>query len=91
MALESCNSLNLSYLQHDPSVPIPPLVSGHAMPSFPRFPGPGFQPTISAPGGPFGLGAGLQLPPTGGFSADSYGVPGNAERPKKVNCFGIAL
>ncbi|KAK4788300.1 hypothetical protein SAY86_019619 [Trapa natans] len=70
--------------QHDPSVPIPPHASGHAIPPFPRFPGPSFQPTVSAPGGPFGLGAGLQLPPTGGFSADSYGIPGNAERPKKA-------
>lgn len=91
LALESCNSLNLSHLQHDPSVPFPPPVSGHAMPSFPRFSGPSFQPATSPPGGPFGLGAGLQLPPPGGFSADSYGLPGSAERPKKVGCFWYKL
>ncbi|OWM76108.1 hypothetical protein CDL15_Pgr009754 [Punica granatum] len=69
---------------HDHSIPIPPPVSGHATPSFPRFSGPSFQATIQPPGGPFALSAGPPLPPMGGFSADSYGLPGSAERPKKA-------
>ncbi|KAB1669811.1 hypothetical protein ES319_1Z008600v1 [Gossypium barbadense] len=66
--------------QHDPlSVPSP--VAGHPAPSFPRFPGPSFQPHIPSATAPFGLGVGAQLHPAAAFPGDTYGaIP---ERPKK--------
>ncbi|XVE85151.1 hypothetical protein DITRI_Ditri17bG0068900 [Diplodiscus trichospermus] len=66
--------------QHDPlSVPSP--VSGHTAPSFPRFPGPSFQPPIPSSTAPFGLGTGAQLHPAAAFPVDTYGTI--SERPKK--------
>ncbi|KAE8711693.1 ABC transporter B family member 26 [Hibiscus syriacus] len=65
--------------QHDPmSAPSP--VSGHT-PSFPRFPGPSFQPHIPSATAPFGLGVGTQLHPAAAFPGDMYGAV--SERPKK--------
>ncbi|GMJ03667.1 hypothetical protein like AT1G70620 [Hibiscus trionum] len=66
--------------QHDlMSAPSP--VSGHMTPSFPRFPGPGFQPHIPSATAPFGLGVGAQLHPAAAFPCDTYGAI--SERPKK--------
>ncbi|KAK8480809.1 hypothetical protein V6N13_005322 [Hibiscus sabdariffa] len=66
--------------QHDPmSAPSP--VSGHMAPSFPRFPGPSFQPHIPSATAPFGLGVGTQLNPAAAFPGDTYGAI--SERPKK--------
>ncbi|XP_039018863.1 dentin sialophosphoprotein-like isoform X1 [Hibiscus syriacus] len=66
--------------QHDPmSAPSP--VSGHTAPSFPRFPGPSFQPHIPSATAPFGLGVGAQLHPAAAFPGDMYGAV--SERPKK--------
>ncbi|XWS69071.1 hypothetical protein CRYUN_Cryun04dG0148100 [Craigia yunnanensis] len=66
--------------QRDPlSVPSP--VSGHTAPSFPRFPGPSFQPPIPSASAPFGLGPGAQLHPAAVFPGDTYGTI--SERPKK--------
>ncbi|XVF43919.1 hypothetical protein PTKIN_Ptkin02bG0080000 [Pterospermum kingtungense] len=66
--------------QHDP-LSVPSSVSGHAEPSFPRFPGPSFQPTIPSASAPFGLGMGAQLHPATTFPGDMYGAI--SERPKK--------
>ncbi|KAL4347598.1 hypothetical protein GQ457_17G001070 [Hibiscus cannabinus] len=66
--------------QHDPlSAPSP--ISGHMASSFPRFPGPSFQPHIPSATAPFALGVGAQLHPTAAFPADAYGAI--SERPKK--------
>ncbi|GMJ08221.1 hypothetical protein HRI_004491300 [Hibiscus trionum] len=66
--------------QHDPfSAPSP--VSGHTVPSFPRFPGPSFQPHLPSATAPFALGVGAQLHPTAAFPCDAYGAI--SERPKK--------
>ncbi|XP_039054827.1 uncharacterized protein LOC120197325 [Hibiscus syriacus] len=51
--------------QHDPLLPSP--VSGHVAPSFPRFPGPSFQPNIPSATAPFVLGVGVQLHPSTAF------------------------
>ncbi|XP_022726162.1 uncharacterized protein LOC111282370 [Durio zibethinus] len=66
--------------QRDPlSVPSP--VSGHTAPSFPRFPGPSFQPPVPSASAPFGLGPGAQLHTAAAFPGDTYGTI--SERPKK--------
>ncbi|OMO80052.1 hypothetical protein COLO4_24277 [Corchorus olitorius] len=67
--------------QHDPSLAAPSPVSAHAAPSFPRFPGPSFQPTIPSANAPFGLGTGATLHPPAAFPGDTYGTI--SERPKK--------
>ncbi|XVF85046.1 hypothetical protein PTKIN_Ptkin17bG0087100 [Pterospermum kingtungense] len=66
--------------QHDPSS-VPSPITGHTAPSFPRFPGPTFQPPITASSAPFGLGTGAQLHPGAAFPGDTYGTI--SERPKK--------
>ncbi|KAL5759893.1 hypothetical protein ACOSQ2_018731 [Xanthoceras sorbifolium] len=68
--------------QHDPSMAMASL-PGPAAPQFGRFPGPGFQPTISSAGS-FGLGTGASLHPTAAFPGDAYGVSSISERPKKA-------
>ncbi|EOY00625.1 Cyclin-related, putative isoform 1 [Theobroma cacao] len=67
--------------QHDPSLAVPSPVSGHTAPSFPRFPGPSFQPSIPSASAPFGLATGAPLQPTTAFPGDTYGTI--SERPKK--------
>ncbi|XP_022776156.1 uncharacterized protein LOC111317905 isoform X3 [Durio zibethinus] len=66
--------------QHD-HLSVPSSVSGHTAPTFPRFPGPSFQPPIPSATAPFGLGTGAQLHPGAAFPGDMYGTI--SERPKK--------
>ena len=61
---------------------MPSPVSGHTAPSFPRFPGPSFQPPIPSACAPFGLGPGAQLHPAAAFPGDTCETI--SERPKKV-------
>eukprot|EP00257_Ricinus_communis_P020771 XP_015580095.1 eukaryotic translation initiation factor 4 gamma [Ricinus communis] len=71
--------------QHDPSVAMPSPVSGQAALPFGSFPGPNFQPTISAVGLSYGVGPGSALHATAGFVGDAYGVSNLSERPKKAS------
>ncbi|ESR51535.1 hypothetical protein CICLE_v10030634mg [Citrus x clementina] len=68
--------------QHDHSIAMA-SVPGPAAHQFVRFPGSGFQPTISSASA-FGIGAAATLHPTTAFPGDVYGVSGVSERPKKA-------
>lgn len=71
--------------QVDPSVPVPPPVSGHSAPIFGRMPGPSFQSTVSSVTAPFGTATGPDMHPGTTFSADAFGASVVSERPKKAS------